>query len=117
MLNLSLKRDKTTSANSLKITRAELERLNQLKELDIQQCSFCHKTNILNLGWEPFPKILCQSCREERVLCPELCLPVARDVLGCDLYVAFQKMRLISLSATNQRYDTCNCYLDFRFVM
>ena len=114
MLNLSLKRDKTTSANSLKITRAELERLNQLKELDIQQCSFCHKTNLLNLGWEPFPKVLCQACQGEHVLCPELCLPVARNVLWCDLYVALPKVRPIKLVATNQPYDKCNCYLCFK---
>jgi hypothetical protein len=50
MLNLPLKTDKTTRANSLKITQAELERLNRLKELDIQICSFCKKTNLLNLG-------------------------------------------------------------------
>jgi len=50
MLNASLKTDKTTRGNSLKITQGELERLNQLKELDIQICSFCQKTNLLNLG-------------------------------------------------------------------
>lgn len=50
MLNLSLKADKTTSVNSLIITQAEFERIRDIKELDIQQCSFCHKTNLLNLG-------------------------------------------------------------------
>jgi len=50
MLNLSLKSDKTTSSNSLIITPAEFERIRDLQELDIQVCSFCHRTNILNLG-------------------------------------------------------------------
>ncbi len=111
MLNLSLKTDKTSSNNSLIITQADFQRLNQLKELDIQQCSFCHKINILNLGWEPFPKLLCQSCQGEHVLCPELCLKVARNILGCDLYVALPKVRPIKLIETNRPYDKCNCYL------
>jgi hypothetical protein len=50
MLNLPLKSDKTTSANSLIITQAEFERIKDLQELDIQVCSFCQRTNILNLG-------------------------------------------------------------------
>jgi len=98
----------------MKISRAEFERLNELKEIDIQQCSFCQKTNLLNLGWEPFPKLLCQACQVEHVLCPELCLPVARNILGCDLYVALPKVRPIKLVETNQPYDKCNCYLCFK---
>jgi hypothetical protein len=114
MLQASLKRDKRGSNNSLIITQAEFERIRGLKELDLQICSFCHKTNILNLGWEPFSKVLCQSCQGEHVLCPELCLKVARNILGCDLYVALPKVRPIKLIETNRPYDKCNCYLCFK---
>jgi len=34
----------------VKISQKEWQKLNQLKELDIQICSFCQKVNILNLG-------------------------------------------------------------------
>jgi len=94
----------------MKISRVDFQRLNQLKELDIQQCSFCHQTNILNLGWTPFPKLLCQACQEEHVLCPELCLPVARNILGCDLYVEFKPVGR-EIVPPNRRYDWCACYL------
>jgi hypothetical protein len=35
---------------TLKISQKEQQKLAQLKELDIQQCSFCQRTNLLNLG-------------------------------------------------------------------
>jgi Leucine-rich repeat (LRR) protein len=35
---------------TLKISQKEQQKLSGLKELDIQQCSFCRKTNLLNLG-------------------------------------------------------------------
>jgi len=34
----------------VKISQKEYQKLSQLKELDIQQCSFCSKITILNLG-------------------------------------------------------------------
>jgi len=34
----------------MKISRGDFQRLNELKELDIQQCDFCHQITILNLG-------------------------------------------------------------------
>ena len=95
----------------MKITRADFQRLNQLKELDIQQCSFCQKTNLLNLGWEPFPKLLCQACQGEHVLCPELCLKVARNIWGCDLYVTLPRVRPVQQVKPNRPYDKANCYL------
>ena len=98
----------------VKISAKENQKLSQLKELDIQVCSFCQKITILNLGWGAFQKVLCQACQEEHVLCPELCLPVARNILGCDLYVALPKVRPIKLVVTNQPYDKCNCYLCFK---
>jgi len=93
----------------MKISRADFQRLNQLKELDIQQCSFCQQITILNLGWEPFPKVLCQACQTEHVLCPELCLPVARNILGCDLYQEFKPVGP-AVIPPNRPYDRTNCY-------
>lgn len=110
MINLPIKTDKTTRSNSLIITQTEFERIRDLQELDIQVCSFCQRTNILNLGWEPFSKVLCQACQREHVLCPELCLKVARNILGCDLYVALPRVRPIKVVKPNQPYDKCACY-------
>jgi len=110
MLHLPLKTDKNTRGNSLIITRAEFERIRDLKELDIQVCSFCHKTNLLNLGWTPFPKLLCQSCQEEHVLCPELCLGVARNIFDCWLYVEVPRVRPLKVVKPNRSYDWASCY-------
>lgn len=43
------------------------------------------------------------------MLCPELCLGVARNILGCDLYVEYKLVRREVVPA-NKRYDWCNCY-------
>jgi len=94
----------------MKISRGDFQRLNELKELDIQQCDFCHQITILNLGWEPFKKLLCQACQEEHVLCPELCLPVVRNVFDCHLYEELPRVRGIEAVKTNRSYDWANCY-------
>lgn len=94
----------------MKISRGDFQRLNQLKKLDIQQCDFCHKITILNLGWEPFKKLLCQACQEEHVLCLELCLPVARNIFGCHLYQEFKPVGR-EVVPPNKPYDWANCYL------
>ena len=98
----------------MKITRAEFEQIKDLKELDIQVCSFCSKTNILNLGWEPFLRLLCQACREEHVLCPELCLKVAKNIFDCHLYQELPRVRVIRKVKPNRVYDKCACYLCFK---
>ena len=95
---------------TLKISQKENQKLSQLKELDVQQCDFCQRTNLLNLGWGAFPKVLCQACQEEHVLCPELCLGVARNILGCDLYVEYKLVRREEVKP-NRPYDWANCYL------
>ena len=94
----------------MKISRGDFQRLNELKELDIQQCDFCHKITILNLGWEPFKKLLCQACQEEHVLCLELCLPVARNIFDCHLYEELPRVRAIKAVKPNKPYDLTNCY-------
>ena len=94
----------------MKISRVDFQRLNQLKELDIQQCDFCQQITILNLGWVPFQQLLCQLHQKEHVLCPELCLPMARNVLGCHL---FKEVKPVAREVVpvNKAYDWANCYL------
>ena len=94
----------------MKITRAEYQRICQLKELDIQICSFCGKITILNLGWTPFEKLHCQACQEVHVLCVELCLPVARNIFGCDLFKEYKPVGR-EVMPPNKPYDKCACYL------
>jgi len=94
----------------MKISRGDSQRLNELKELDIQQCDFCHKITILNLGWEPFKKLLCQACQEKHVLCLELCLKVARNIFDCHLYEELPRVRAIKVVKPNKPYDLTNCY-------
>ena len=94
----------------VKISQKENQKLCSLKTLDIQQCSFCQRTNLLNLGWEPFPKLLCQSCQTEHVLCLDLCLKVARNILGCHLYQELPRVRPIQPVKPNRPYDWCACY-------
>jgi len=48
------------------------------------------------------------------VLCPQLCLKVARNILGCDLYVALPRVRPIKMVKPNRSYDKCACYLCFK---
>lgn len=95
----------------VKISFQEQQKLSGLKELDIQVCSFCQRVNILNLGWEPFPKLLCQSCQEEHVLCPSLCLKVAKNIFDCWLYVEVPRVREIEVVKPNRSYDKASCYL------
>jgi hypothetical protein len=93
----------------VKISQKENQKLIGLKELDIQQCSFCHQITLLNLGWGAFKKVLCQACQEEHVLCLKLCLGVARNILGCDLYVEFKQVGR-EVVKPNRDYDKCACY-------
>ena len=93
----------------VKISQEEYQKLSQLKELDIQQCSFCSKITILNLGWTPFKKLHCQACQEEHVLCLELCVGVARNIFGCHLYQEFKPVGR-EVVPPNKPYDKCACY-------
>ena len=94
----------------VRISQKEQQKLSGLKELDIQQCSFCQRTNLLNLGWEPFQQLLCQLHQKEHVLCLELCLPVARNVLGCHLFKEVKPV-VREVVPVNRGYDWANCYL------
>jgi hypothetical protein len=66
------------------ISQEEYQRIRDLKELEIETCDYGH-VNIINLGWGVWGKYYCVRHEKEHVLCPDLCLPVARSVLGCEL--------------------------------
>lgn len=44
------------------------------------------------------------------MLCPKLCLPVARNIFGCHLFEEFRPAEP-EVIPTNRPYDRANCYL------
>ena len=64
----------------MEITRQEFDRIKDLKELDIQQCIFCQRLNILNLGWKSFGKFYCRLHEAEYMICWELCYKVCLNI-------------------------------------
>jgi len=91
------------------IKQEEYERIREIKQLDLEICDYGH-VNILNLGWEVWGKWFCQKHEGEHVLCKELCLPVSRNVLGCEL-VRKRTKRVEEPPKPNRPYDWANCYL------
>jgi hypothetical protein len=94
---------------ALIISSKEYQKICQLKELEIQVCSLCGRLTILNLGWAAFPQLFCQACQGEHVLCPELCLKAARNILGCHLYQEYRPV-VREVVPVNRAYDWCACY-------
>jgi len=68
----------------MRISQEEYQRIRELKELEIETCDFGH-VNILNLGWGVWGKWFCRKHEKEHALCSGLCLPVARNIIGCEL--------------------------------
>lgn len=94
------------------ISREDWEKIKNIKELDLQICSFCSKLNILNLGWKAFGKYWCEKEEKEHVLCPELCLKVCLNIFGCELRQIRQKRKENKQEiAVNQEYYKASCYL------
>ena len=91
------------------IKQEEYERIREIKQLDLEICDYGH-VNILNLGWEAWGKWYCGKHEREHVLCKELCLPVSRNVLGCEL-VRKRSKRTEEPPKPNKPYDWANCYL------
>jgi len=102
----------------MKLTWKEFSRIRHLKFLDIQLCDFCHRLNILNLGWKPFGKFYCRLHEAEYLVCWELCYKVCRNIWGCQLYREFREVPptelAVSLAKPNRSYDLASCYLCFR---
>lgn len=92
-----------------RISWEEYQRIRNLKELDLQQCYYCHKITILNLGWKPFGKYYCQKHEKEYFLCWELCYKVCVNILNCEL-VRERKQVPPEPVKPNQPYDKCVCY-------
>jgi hypothetical protein len=80
--------------------------------LDLEICDYKH-VNILNLGWESWGKWFCRKCEREHVLCPELCLKVSLNILGCELTRKRTK-RTEEPVKPNRPYYLTNCYLCFK---
>jgi hypothetical protein len=95
------------------ITKKDFERIKDLKTLDIQQCSFCQKINILNLGWKPFRELFCRTHREDYIICWEICRKVCLNIWGCEFYYKEQKI-VKEKQATNRKYNLTNCYFCFK---
>ena len=55
-------------------------------------------------------KWYCNKCEKEHVLCPGLCLPVSRNILGCELVRKRTKRREEPVKP-NKPYDWASCYL------
>jgi len=92
-----------------KLTWEEYQRIKDIKVLDLEICDYRH-VNILNLGWESWGKWFCKKHEREHVLCSELCLPVSRSIIGCEL-VRKRTKRTEKSVKPNKAYDLCSCYL------
>lgn len=97
----------------MKLTKQEFDRIKDLKTLDIQLCSFCHRLNILNLGWKPFGKFFCRLHEAEYILCWELCYKVCLNIWECQLYQEVKEVQRKEV-ITNQKHYKSNCYLCFK---
>ncbi len=93
----------------VKLTQREWKRIKLLKELDIQVCKFCQRINLLNLGWKSFKEVGCQSCEKKHVLCWQLCLKAAKNIVGCEIYELGKEIKP-EATKPNRAYDWCNCY-------
>ena len=92
-----------------RLTWEEYQKIKDIKILDLEICDYQH-VNILNLGWKPWGKWYCKGHEREHVLCPSLCLPVSRNVIGCEL-VRRRTKRSEEPVKPNRPYDWASCYL------
>jgi len=92
-----------------KLTWEEYQKIKEIKVLDLELCDYRH-VNILNLGWEAWGKWYCNKHEKEHVLCSELCLPVSRNIIGCELTRKRTK-RTEEIVKPNKPYYLTNCYL------
>jgi len=110
-LVLFLKYEGKRTIMTTKLTWKEYQRIKDIKVLDLELCDYGH-LNILNLGWKAWGKWFCKKCEKEHVLCKELCLPVSRNILGCELTRKRTKKAGEREGITiNQKYYKANCYL------
>ncbi len=96
----------------MRISWEEYQKIKDIKILDLEICDYGH-LNILNLGWEAWGKWHCSKHEKEHVLCPELCLLVSRNIIGCELTRKRTK-RSEEPVKPNRPYDLASCYLCFK---
>ena len=94
----------------MKLSQKDFNRIRHLKILDLQVCNFCHRLNILNLGWKPFGKFYCRLHEAEYLVCWELCYKVCLNIWGCELYKRAKPVVKEPVKP-NKPYDKCDCYL------
>jgi len=92
-----------------KLTWGEYQKIKDIKILDLEICDYKH-INILNLGWEAWGKWYCKEHEKEHILCPKLCLPASKNIIGCELVRKRAKRREEPVKP-NQPYDKCACYI------
>jgi len=92
-----------------KLTWQEYQRIKDIKILDLEICDYGH-LNILNLGWEAWGKWYCNKHEKEHILCSNLCLPVSRNIIGCELTRKRIKKEEVK-AKVNQEYYKASCYL------
>ena len=92
-----------------KISWEDFQKIKDIKILDLEICDYRH-VNILNLGWKPWGKWYCDKHEKEHVLCADLCLPVSRNILGCEL-IRKRTKRIKEPTKSNLPYNLANCYL------
>jgi len=97
----------------MEITKKDFDRIKHLKFLDIQQCSFCHRTNLLNFGWKPFGEFYCRIHDADYILCWELCYKVCLNIWGCQLWKQKKPVEKEPVKP-NCPYDLAKCYLCFK---
>ena len=95
-----------------KLSWEEYQKIKDIKVLDLEICDYGH-LNILNLGWEAWGKWYCGKHEREHVLCSNLCLPVSRNIIGCEL-VRKRTKRTEKTIKPNKPYYLTNCYLCFK---
>jgi hypothetical protein len=91
-----------------KLTWEDYQKIKDIKVLDLEICDYRH-LNILNLGWEAWGKWYCNKHEREHVLCPSLCLPVSRNILGCEL--TRKRVKKGEKAKVNQENYKASCYL------
>ena len=93
-----------------RLTWEEFQRIKDIKILELEICDYRH-INILNLGKEVWGKWYCAKHEREHILCKGLCLPVSRNVFGCELVRKRTRRTEEPVIAVNQKHYKSSCYL------
>ena len=67
----------------------------------------------LKLGLRKLREMICGKHEKEHVLCPRLCLPASKNIIGCELTRKRTKRNEEPVKP-NKPYDLASCYLCFK---